>query len=51
MSPALGRLLAAGRSVAAFSGREAGLVLTATALLALLVLVLHGLGMLGNGRP
>jgi hypothetical protein len=51
MNPILAKLLAAGRSVAAFRVREAGLVLTATAFLTLLVLVLHGLGMMGSGGP
>jgi hypothetical protein len=51
MSLTLGKLLAAGRSVAAFCGREAGPVVTATAFLAILLLVLHGLGMLGSSRP
>jgi hypothetical protein len=51
MNATLSEVLAAGRSVAAFWDRKARLALTATAFLTLLVLILHGLGMLGSGPP
>jgi hypothetical protein len=51
MNATCSRVLAAGRSAAAFCSRETRLAVTTTAFLTPLTFVLYGLGLLGRGQP